>query len=483
MQATELKSEGLSYEYEVTVPFKEIDPRVDAKLVSYSQNIRMPGFRPGKVPLKLMKQKHGKAVLGEVLEEMVNETSKKVLDDKKLRPAMQPKIEVKEFDDGKDLIFTMVVELVAGVEVVVFKGLIVERPVDAVEDETIDNALKRLAAQRQDSKVVEGKRGAKDGDIAVIDFAGRTADDNVEQPGMAAQGHHLALGSDTFIPGFEEQLKGAKAGSDIEVKVTFPEDYGAEELAGRDAIFDVTVHELREPVEAEINDDFAKNFGLEDLEALRKAVSEQMAQEYEGQSRLKVKKQLLDHLDEKHEFDVPAGMVDIELEQITRQVEMDARQRGAESELSDEEKEELKDIAVRRVKLGLVLSEIGRNNNIQVSDAELQQAVIREAQKFPGQEKQVFDFYSKNRNALESLRAPLFEEKTVDFILELAEIKEKKVSVDELTAEDDESEAPKKAKKKASSKKAAAKESEAKAEDKPKKTPAKKKAPAKKKKD
>ena len=492
MKATQKKHDGLSYEYEVQIPVKELDQKVDAKLQSYSGQIRMPGFRPGKVPMKMLKQKHGKAVLGEVIEEAVQEATQKLLEDNKIRPAMQPKIEIdKDFAEGKDLIYSIAIESLPDFKIMEFKGVKLEKPVADVEDAAIDDALERIAANRRSSTPITEKRGAKEGDIVNIDFHGRLASDpppegdhDHRRPGMHAHGHMLELGSNTFIPGYEEQLIGAKVGDRVEVKITFPEDYHATDLAGEEAIFDVDVHEIREPSETKIDEEFAKSLGMEDIKALRKAVRDQLQKEYDGQSRLKMKKALLDILDENHEFEVPEGMVKMELEQIKRQITMEKQQAGEETELSKEEEEELQEIAVRRVKLGLVIADIGRNNNINVTDPELQQAVIREAQKYPGQEKHVFDFYAKNRNALESLRAPLFEEKVVDYILELADVSEKKVSVEDLSMDEDEQEdkPKKKAKKSSSAKKSDEKKSEKKSEDEPKAEKKEAKKPAAKKK-
>jgi trigger factor len=483
MQATEKKKEGLHYEYEVKISANDLDKKVDAKLQKYSGQIKLPGFRPGKVPLKILKQKHGKSVLGEVIEEAVQESTQKLLEDNKIRPALQPKIEIaKDYDEGKDLVYSVSIESLPEFKVMDFKGLKIEKPVADVGDDAIDDALNNLASQRKDSAPV--KRGAKKGDIVVIDFHGRTADDNKAHPGMHAHGHRLELGGGQFIPGFEDQLVGAKAGESVEVTVSFPKDYHADDLAGRDAIFDVDVEEVREPKESEINDEFAKNLGLEDVKALRNAIRDQLASEYAQFTRMKLKKTLLDIFDENHDFEVPQGMIDMEYQQIERQVKMENQQKGEDAELSKDEQAELKDIAVRRVKLGLVLADIGRQNNIQVADQELQQAVIREAQKYPGQEKHVFEFYSKNRDALESLRGPLFEEKTIDYILELADVTEKKVPVEELTAEDDflpegSKKADKKPAKKTATKakSAASKKSD---DDKEEAKPTAKKAPAKK---
>jgi len=475
MQVKQLKQEGLTHELEITVKAEDIANRVDTRLAEVSKTIKMPGFRPGKVPMNLMKQKYGQSVMGEVLESAVNETSQNAMKKQDLTPALQPKIEVKSFDEGKDLVYTMEIEVLPKVELKDFKGMKLTKLVAKSDDADIDEALERIASMRKTSKPIEGKRATKSGDIVVIDFDGRTADDNVKQPGMAAEGHNLELGSNQFIPGFEEQLTGKKAGDKVEVKVQFPEEYGSAELAGRDAIFDVEIHEIQESVDAVIDDEFAKSLGMEDLEALRKAVAEQTNQEFDNHSRLKIKKELLDQLDESYQFDVPQGMKDMELQNILQQVKMDAQQRGVDEEPDEEEKAELEVIAERRVRLGLVLSEIGKENNIQVVDAELQKAVITEAQKYPGQEKEVFDYFAKDRNALESLRAPIYEDKVVDYILELATVTEKEVTKEELAAEEDEAPKPKKkaaAKKKAPAKKAAK-------DEKSEKTPAKK-APAKK---
>ncbi len=482
MQVKELKQSGLEHELEVTVKADDIDKRVDVRLKEVGKTMKMPGFRPGKVPLKILKQKYGKAIMGEVLEAAVNDTSVKVLKDKKLQPAMKPNIEVKSFDEGQDLVYAMKVEVLPEFKVKDFKGVKLEKPVAKPDDKAVSEALERIAGQRTSSEPIKGDRASKKGDILVFDFSGRTADDNVEHEGMQADGHQLELGSNQFIPGFEDQLIGQKAGEKVEVKVSFPKEYGAKELAGRDAIFDCDIKEIRELAEAKIDDEFAKSLGMDDLAALKKAVEEQMSKEFDGHSRLKLKKALLDHLDDNHDFEVPPGMLELEYNNITQQIEMERQQTPQEDapELSDDEKAELKQIAERRVRLGLILSEVGNSNNIKISDPELQKSVITEAQKYPGQEKEVFDYFSKNPQALESLRAPLFEDKVVDFILELAEVKEVSVTVEELTAEEEEDEAPKK-KPAAKKKDSTAKKPDSSKEEAKKPAAAKKKSTAKKK--
>jgi len=471
MQVKDIKSEGLSHEIEITIPANDIEERVASKLAEASKNMTIPGFRKGKVPLSIMKQKYGRAVMGEVLETTVNETSEKALQDKNLQPAMQPNIEVKEFDEGKDLVYTIAVEVLPDFKIADYKSLKVEKPVAKPSQENIDEALQRIASNNKGSEPIKEDRAAKEGDILKIDFDGRTADDDVHHDGMKAEGHLLQLGSNQFIPGFEEQLVGKKAGDDVEVKVTFPENYGAQHLAGRETIFDVKIHEIRQEAEAKIDDEFAKQLGLDDVEALKGAVEQQIQQEFDNYSRMKMKKNLLDQLDEAHDFDVPPGMLEMEYDNIVKQVEFDQSNGNPDQkvELPQEELDELKTIANRRVRLGLVLSEIGKEANVEIQEADLQRAVIAEAQKYPGQEKEVFDYYSKNKQALESLRAPIFEEKVVDYILELADVSEKEVTPEELTADDDEEEAkPKKeeTKKKApAKKKSTAKKSEAKTDD------------------
>lgn len=486
MQVKEVKNEGLNVELEITVEAKDIDKHVDAKLTEYGKTVKLPGFRPGKVPMDLLKQRYGKAVLGEVLESAVNDSTQKALNEKGLRPALQPKIEVKEFDEGKDLVYHMNVEVLPEFAVMDFKKLKLEKPTAKVEKKSIDEALERIAAGNRDTQEVD--RAAKKGDLVRMDFHGRTADDNKEHPGMHAHGHTLELGSEQFIPGFEDQLIGAKAGDKVEVKVSFPKEYHSEELAGRDAIFDVDVEAVLEAKEAKIDDEFAKKLGLEDEKALRSAVEEQIQAEYDQLSRLRLKRELLDKIDDEHEFDVPQGMLDLEFSNIKQQISIEQpdKVKDGELKLEKDEQEELAAISERRVRLGMILSEVGRSNNIQVTDHELQRAVITEAQKYPGQEAQVFEYYKSNSQALDALRAPVFEDKVVDYILELADVKDKDVTIDDLTKEDEEESYAAKRKtkdaSKGSAKKASAK-SEAKGEEKKKasaKKPTAKKQTAKK---
>jgi len=420
----------------------------------------MQGFRPGKVPMDILKKRYGKAVLGEVLETAVNDATSQVIKDKKLRPAMQPKIEVQEFDEGKDLKYTMELEVLPDFKVMDIKGMKLEKLVAKLDKKEIDDALKRITAQHKGSKKISGDRATKSGDIVIMDFHGRTKDDGVEHEGMHAHGTKLELGSGQFIPGFEDQLIGKKAGEKVEVNVTFPEQYGAAKLAGRDAIFDVEIKEIHEATDAVVNDDFAKELGFDDEKALRDAVENQLSKDYEAYTRMKLKRQILDILDDNHQFDLPESMQKAEYEGIMQQIEAEraADPEQKDKQLTDDEKEELEAIAERRVRLGLVIADIGQANGVTVANNELQGAVISEAQKYPGQERMVFEYYQKNPQALEGLRAPLFEEKVVDLIVEGATVTEKSVSIEELTKEDDEEFKPKKkAVKKTPAKKAPAK--------------------------
>lgn len=438
MQVKDIKSEGLKVELEVTVPANDIKKKQEVRLKEFGKTAKLPGFRPGKVPMKMLEQKYGRAVMGEVLELVVNDATAKVLKDKEIRPAIQPKIEVKEFDEGKDLVFKMEVEKLPKVEVMELKGLKLTRPVAKVDAKLVDETLERIASNNRAMKDVEG-RATKKGDVAVITFHGRTKDDGVMHEGMHAHGVELELGSGRFIPGFEDQLVGKNAGETIEVNVTFPGDYGAKDLAGREAIFDTVIESIKEAAPAEVNDDLAKKLGMDDVAALRAAVEQQMNAEYEVHSRMKLKRELLDILDEKHDFEIPQGMVDAEYEGILKQIEQERAANPQENgaELTDDEREELKLIAERRVRLGLVLSEVGNAHKVTVNDKEIQRAVIAEAQKYPGYEKQVFEYYQKNRGALDMLRAPIFEEKVVELIFKEAAITDKDVTVEELTKEDD----------------------------------------------
>lgn len=440
MQVKELKKEGLTVELEVVVTAADIDQQIDVRLLEVGQTVKMPGFRPGKVPLNILKQKYARSVLGDVLEKVVNDTSSKIIEEKGLKPALQPKIEVKEFDQGKDLKYVMSVENLPEFKVIDLKSLTLDKPVTKADKKAVDEAIERIAKGNRETEEVTEKRATKSGDILVIDFHGRTAKDNKPHDGMHAHDARLELGSGQFIPGFEDQLIGKKIGDKVEVKVTFPEQYHAAELAGQDAIFDVEVKSILQAKPTEINDDFAKKLGLESEAKLREIIEQQLQGDYDNLSRQKLKRALLDRLDEGHDFELPVGMVDMEYRNIEQQVKMERQSevKDGKLDMSEEDREELRAIAERRVRLGLVLSEIGRANNITINDQEMQRAVIAEAQRYPGQEREVFEYFRKNRNALDALRAPVYEDKVVDFICELATINEQSISLEDLTKTDEE---------------------------------------------
>ena len=498
MQVTETISEGLKRGYKVVISASDIDAKIDAEVKKIQGQIKMPGFRPGKAPLSLLKKLHGKNLLGQVLEETINTTSQEALTENKVRPAMQPKIEVISFDEGKDLEYSIDVEITPEFDIPDLAKLKLERWVVEASDEQVMESVTNIASQQKNFKKAAKTTKAANGDAVLMDFLGKI--DGVAFDGGAAEGHQLELGSNSFIPGFEEQLIGVKAGDEKNVEVTFPENYQSEKLAGKSAIFEVKIHEVQKVADVEINDDMAKKFGLENLDAMKDLVKKQVEKENQGLARTKLKRALLDLLAEEVSFEVPEGMVELEFDQIWQQLKMDLHREALADtpdlkpedmdEPDDETKAEYQNIAVRRVRLGLLLSEIGQKNEVTVSQEEVTRQISAEAQRYPGQEKQVFEFYQKNPQAMAQMRAPLFEEKVVDFILELADLKDKKVSRDELIAaieaEDAEDaadkDAKKTAKKKTAKKPAAKKAAPKKSEDEkvaPKKAAAKK-APAKK---
>lgn len=459
MQITQTNSDGLKRDFTIVVDAAEIDTKVTERLTTVGADIKLPGFRPGKVPLAILRQRFGKSVMGEVLEQTVNEMSQKALDDNELRPAQQPKIEITKFDEGADLEFTLEVEIMPDFKPMDFSKLKLEKMVAEVEDAKVDEALKEIAGQQKNFVAVAKNRKSKEGDSLLIDFVGKVDGEAFE--GGSAEGHQLELGSNSFIPGFEDQLIGAKGGDEVAVKVTFPENYGAAHLAGKDAVFDVKVHEVREAAEVEINDEFATKLGLDNLDALKDAVRGQIEQQYAQLSRQSLKRNMLDAMAEAHDFEVPPGMKQGEFDSIWQQFEQELEQSGQKLEDQDQSEEELRDeymnIAERRVRLGLLLAEVGRINNIEVSQDEVNQAMIAQARNYPGQEKMIFEMFQKRPEMQAQLRAPIFEDKVIDFISELATITEKKVSVDELMKDPDEEEAAKPKKKKAAAKKAPAK--------------------------
>jgi trigger factor len=445
MQITEKEHKGLSYSYSVTVPAADIVAEQEAELKRVGGKVKMPGFRPGKVPMNVLKSKYGKDVMGDVLQNAINDAARKVVAEKKLRPALQPEVKITTFEEGGDLSFDMEFEVFPEVPAVDYEKITVDELTVEVPESEVEASINRLAKSRQHPHTKDA--AADKGDVVKIDFLGLR--DGVPFDGGKGEGFQLELGSGQFIPGFEEQLVGAKAGDKREVKVTFPKEYHSASLAGADAVFDVTVHEVAYLHTPDADDKLAEGFGFENLEKLKEAVKEQLSGEFKSASRSKAKKQLFDILDEKLTYEVPKNMLKLETESILKQV-AEAKKAG-DPELKDKSDAEIEkeyaEIARRRVKLGILLSEIGRTNNIQVGREEISAAVMNQARQYPGQEDKVFDFYRKNPAQLDELRGPILEEKAVDFILSKIKRNPKPVTVEELMG-DDEAEAPKKKAKK-----------------------------------
>ncbi|CAA7620660.1 Trigger factor [Candidatus Terasakiella magnetica] len=461
MQVTQINADGLKRDFKVVVPAGQIETRVQTRLAEIARTVAMPGFRPGKVPMGIVRKKYGPSIMGEVLEGVVNDGAGQAISSNNLRPAAQPKIEIISFAEGADLEFSVAVEIMPEIKMMDFSTITLEREKAVVPDAEIEETLARIAERNESSEPV--KRAAKSGDIAVIDFVGKQ--DGVAFPGGTGEAYSLKLGSNTFIPGFEDQLIGKKAGAEVVVNVTFPEGYGNESLAGKPAEFDVTVKEVRAPKAAEINDELAKTVGLESLDALKDAIRGEVTRELDSISRMHMKRALLDILAANHEFDVPPSMLEHEFDAIWKQVEDDRTNGRLDAEdaakSEDELKAEYKTLAARRVRLGLLLAEAGHVNNITVTQDDLNRGIMAEARRYPGQEHLVLQYYQKNQEALESLRAPIYEEKVVDFIVELAKVTDKEVSAEALRQADvpeegAEAEPKAKPKKKAAAKKKAA---------------------------
>lgn len=443
MDIKELEADGLTKKYQVTVKKEALEEKLQAKIKEMQPQVTLKGFRPGKVPVNHIRKMFGQSIMKDVVEEVLNESSQKAINDNKLRPAGQPQIDLRANGEDvtkgvADLEYNMTVESIPEFETVDATTLKFTKLVTELTDESVDERLAELAKGQKTYKKKAKTAKAKKGDAVLIDFVGSI--DGEEFEGGAMEGHQLVIGSGTFIPGFEDELIGVKAGDEKDVKVTFPADYQAAELAGKDAVFKTVVHEVQGEKDAEIDDAFAKNFGMDDLDALKTAIKEQMEAELDGQSKMKLKRAILDELDGKHEFELPKGMVETEFTNIWNQVktEKEAGQLDEDDAAkSDEDLEaDYRKIAARRVRLGLVLAEMGQKESIDITNEELQGALIAEARRYPGQEQQVIEFYQKNPQALAQLRAPIYEEKVVDLITEKATVKEKKVDRDTLFEED-----------------------------------------------
>lgn len=437
MQIVETLNEGLKRAYTLTVTAKDIDAKVDAEIKSIAPQIRMPGFRPGKVPANLVRKMHGPALQRDALDKSVREGVEKIIAENKLRPAMQPQVELSEdFEEGKDTEIKVALEVLPVVPAPSIDGLKLERLVVEVTDAQVDEAVKRLAEQSQRFADAPKNHKAAEGDQVVMDYTGKV--DGVTFDGGTGTGMAVVIGSGNLIPGFEDQLVGVKAGDEKTINVTFPKDYQAKNLAGKDATFDLVITAVKVPGEGEPDDAFAQQLGLESLEKLRELLKGNIEQEHNGLTRTFMKRQLLDLLAAGHDFDVPPGMVDAEFEQIWAQLEHEAsHEPDPEAALADMEKDrdDYRKIAERRVRLGLLLSEIGQANGVEVSTQEMNRLIAQAAQQYRPEDRQRFvEYIQSEPMAAAQLRAPLYEDKVVDFLFEKAEIAERTVAREDLEA-------------------------------------------------
>jgi trigger factor len=446
MQVTETSSAGLKREYRVIVPATDLEAKVNERLDDLKGRVQLRGFRPGKVPVAHLKRLYGKSAMAEVIEATVREANSKIVTDHGYRLAVEPKV-VLPTDEGavegviegkSDLSYTVEMEIVPAITLADFKSIKLTRLTAEVSDEEIDKALQTIADQNR--PFVAKAEGAANGDRVTINFEGSLEGTPFE--GGTGEDVPLIMGAGQFIPGFEENLAGLKAGDSKTFDVKFPDDYRATHLAGKNATFAVTVKAVEAPGSVTIDDEFAKTLGLESLAKLKEAVKDRIAREHTLASRQKLKRALLDQLDERHKFEPPPSLVEQEFTNVWSQVENDLKQQNRtfadEGTTEEKAREEYRGIAERRVRLGLVIAEIGEKNNIRVTDEQLRAAVMEQVRQFPGQERQIWEYYQKNPNALAALRAPLFEDKVVDFLVELGEVTDKPVSRDELFKEDEE---------------------------------------------
>ena len=462
MQVTETSADGLKHEFTITVPAGDLEREITRRLGEIGRQVRLPGFRPGKVPMQILRTRFGPSVRGEVLQSTLQASSAEAISERKLRPALPPKVDIVSADEGADLEYKMAIELLPEIPEPSFAELDIERLVVEVPEEEVDGAIERIAEQQRKSEVVE--RPAENGDILIVDLEGRIGEQEI--PGAGGKDRQIVLGAGSSIPGFEDQLVGASAGEQRRVRVTFPADYAVADLAGKDADFEVDVKEVRRRSPIAIDDELGQAVGLENLAELRQELRQRLQRDYDAASRLRLKRSLLDKLAEGHDFPVPPGMVDLEFDNIWRQYQAQGEpppavagaeatpavgEVGAEATpaITDGEavptaagpgqndeaaRAEYRRLAERRVRLGLLLAEVGRKNNITVTPDEVNQAITREARRHAGYERHVLDFYRQNPGAIDTLRAPIFEDKVIDFIVELAKIGERKVTPQELLA-------------------------------------------------
>ncbi len=442
MQATETLSQGLKREYQVVLPAGELAEKLNSQIAGLKDKVRINGFRPGKVPTSHLKRVYGKSIMGDVVQEAVNDAQAKILEDNKLRLAGQPKLNFPEdreemekvLEAEGDLKFSIAFEILPTFEVGSFEDLEIERLVAEVPEDEVEESIKRLVDRNRAYNAREEGAAAEKGDKLTIDFVGKIGDEAFE--GGSAEGTDLVLGSDSFIPGFEDQLIGAKTGEQRKVTVTFPAEYQAAHLAGKEAVFDVTVKSVAAPGEQAVDDEFAKGFGFEDAGKLREAVKDRIKGDFDKASRDKLKRALLDALDKRFAFDLPEDLVEQEFQGIWNQVQAEQRATGKsfedEGTTEEAQRADYRRIAERRVRLGLVVAEVGEKAGVKVADDEVTRGIVEQARQFPGQEKLLWDYYQKNPQALAQIRAPIFEDKVIDHIVSQAKVTDKTVAKEEL---------------------------------------------------
>ena len=485
MNIAETKSEGLVREFAITITAADIETETQAKLVEIAKTANMPGFRPGKVPMAVVKTRFGAQVQGDAIKAALDEGARKAVDDNGLNLASQPSVDIKSYEEGKDLEAVFTCEIMPEIKIPDLSKLSIEKPILPVDEGQIDEALTTIAGENRPSVEVDKPRAAKNGDIVVIDFVGKI--DGEAFDGGAAEGHSLELGSNSFIPGFEDGLIGVKPGESRDVKVSFPEDYQAPHLAGKAAVFETKVTAMRELGDPKVDEDLAKRLGFDTFDALKDAVREQLGAQHATALRQAVKKNVLDGLADGEAFNVPPSLFKQEYETVARAMnpaatehnhdhdhEHDHEHTAADEGMDDDAKAEAKSVAERRVRLGLLLTEIGRESKIEVTEADTQRAVIEEARRYPGQEQMVMEYFQKNEQALQQLAGPIFEDKVIDYILELAKVTEVTTDTETLYKAPEETAPAKKSAKKAAKKPAAKKATAKKAT--AKKAPAKKAA-------
>ncbi|WP_062220430.1 trigger factor [Aureimonas sp. D3] len=445
MQVKETKAEGLSREIEIVVPASDLEARLQTRLFEIKDQVKIKGFRPGKIPMSHMRKTYGRSIMAEIVNQIINETPRSVIAERNERSAMRPEIQMTEDESEAEKVlrgegdfrFTVAYETLPTFELKGTDGIKIERPVVEIDETEVEDQVKRIA---ESARTFQPKDGAAEtGDRVTMDFVGKV--DGEAFQGGSATDSNLVLGSGQFIPGFEDQLVGLSAGEDKTVEVTFPEDYGAAHLAGKPATFEVKVKAVAKPDEMELNDELAKKLGLESIDRLREIVRGQIESQFGQATRQKVKRQLLDALDADYSFELPSKLVEAEFQNIWAQVTRELEQSGKSFEDEDTTEEKARDeyrkLAERRVRLGLVLSEIGEKAGVTVSDEELQRAVIEQVRQYPGQEQQVYDYFRNTPDAVQSLRAPIFEEKVVDHLLATVDVTDKTVSKEELLKDDE----------------------------------------------